>query len=35
LIGYFLFSPPGENERLLREAGFLEIEVKDTTAMPA
>ena len=32
LIGYFLFSPPGENERLLREAGFLEIEVKDTTA---
>jgi len=32
LIGYFLFSPPGENERLLQEAGFLEIEVKDTTA---
>src|SRR5262249_56723 len=23
---------PGENERLLREAGFLEIEVQDTTA---
>src|SRR5215467_4454997 len=32
LIGYFLFSPPGENERLLQEAGFREIEVKDTTA---
>jgi SAM-dependent methyltransferase len=32
LIGYFLFSPPGENERLLREAGFAEIEVQDTTA---
>jgi SAM-dependent methyltransferase len=31
-IGYFLFSPPGENERLLREAGFTEVEVKDTTA---
>jgi SAM-dependent methyltransferase len=31
-IGYFLFSPPGENERLLREAGFSAVEVKDTTA---
>src|SRR5215475_11780498 len=31
-IGYFLFSPPGENERLLREAGFAEVDVKDTTA---
>jgi len=31
LIGYFLFSPPGVNERLLRAAGFLEIAVKDTT----
>jgi len=31
LIGYFLFSPPGENERLLREAGFTHVEVKDTT----
>jgi ubiquinone/menaquinone biosynthesis C-methylase UbiE len=32
LIGYFLFSPPGENERLLREAGFAEVEVQDRTA---
>ena len=31
-IGYFLFSPPGENERMLREAGFAVLEVKDTTA---
>ena len=31
-IGYFLFSPPGENERLLREAGFTVVGVKDTTA---
>jgi SAM-dependent methyltransferase len=31
-IGYFLFSPPGENERLLREAGFAVTDVKDTTA---
>lgn len=31
-IGYFLFSPPGENERLLREAGFTTVDVKDTTA---
>ena len=31
-IGYFLFSPPGENERLLQEAGFKLVEVKDATA---
>lgn len=31
-IGYFLFSPPGENERLLREAGFTAVDAKDTTA---
>jgi len=31
-IGYYLFNPPGENERLLRDAGFLRIEVLDTTA---
>ena len=31
-IGYFLFSPPGENERLLKEAGFNVGDVKDTTA---
>jgi len=30
-IGYFLFSPPGENERLLQEAGFLVVAVRDTT----
>src|SRR5215470_615163 len=31
-IGYFLFSPPGENERMLRAAGFTVTDVKDTTA---
>lgn len=31
-IGYFLFSPPGENERMLHEAGFTVVEVRDTTA---
>lgn len=31
-IGYYLFSPPGENERLLENAGFARIEVMDTTA---
>ena len=31
-IGYFLFSPPGENERLLRKAGFTVPDAKDTTA---
>jgi len=30
-IGYYLFSPPGENERLLEEAGFVILEVRDTT----
>ena len=30
-IGFYLFLPPGENERLLREAGFTHVEVKDTT----
>jgi ubiquinone/menaquinone biosynthesis C-methylase UbiE len=30
-IGYYLFSPPGENERLLQEAGFSVLQVKDTT----
>ena len=34
-IGYYLFSPPGENERLLRDAGFSHIEVMDTTANAA
>jgi ubiquinone/menaquinone biosynthesis C-methylase UbiE len=31
-IGYYLYSPPGENDRLLRCAGFSRIETVDTTA---
>ena len=31
-IGYFLFSPPGENDRLLREVGFAVVDIEDTTA---
>jgi hypothetical protein len=31
-IGYYLFSPPGENERLLETAGFRLLNVTDTTA---
>jgi len=31
-IGYYLFSPPGENERALEEAGFAILNVSDTTA---
>ena len=30
-IGYFLFTPPGVNERLLAEAGFAVREVRDVT----
>jgi ubiquinone/menaquinone biosynthesis C-methylase UbiE len=30
-IGYYLFSPPGENERLILEAGFTDLKVRDTT----
>jgi len=30
-IGYFLFVPPGENERLLGEAGLAVLAVEDTT----
>jgi cyclopropane fatty-acyl-phospholipid synthase-like methyltransferase len=30
-IGYYLFSPPGENERLMQQAGFSNIETLDTT----
>jgi cyclopropane fatty-acyl-phospholipid synthase-like methyltransferase len=30
-IGFFLFVPVGENERLLREAGFKEIQARDVT----
>jgi SAM-dependent methyltransferase len=31
-IGYFLFLPPGENERVLTEAGLEVVSVEDTTA---
>jgi ubiquinone/menaquinone biosynthesis C-methylase UbiE len=34
-IGYYLFSPPGENERLVLEAGFTDLKVADTTAEAA
>jgi len=30
-IGYYVFSPPGENERLLKQAGFQDIVVRDTS----
>ncbi len=30
-IGFYLFVPPGENERLLGEAGFTVVEVDDVT----
>jgi hypothetical protein len=30
-IGFFLFVPAGHNERLLREAGFTVVEVRDAT----
>jgi SAM-dependent methyltransferase len=30
-IGYYIFSPPGENERMLRQEGFLLVSVADTT----
>ena len=32
-IGYYLFSPPGENERLIEVAGLRLLTVKDTTAI--
>jgi SAM-dependent methyltransferase len=34
-IGYYLFSPPGENERLLEQTGFQLVSVADTTANAA
>ena len=34
-IGFFLFAPKGENERLLAEAGFTLLAVEDLTASPA
>jgi len=30
-IGFYVYSPPGENERLIERAGFREIRVSDTT----
>jgi SAM-dependent methyltransferase len=30
-IGFYVYSPPGENERLMKEAGFSEIRTMDTT----
>ena len=30
-IGHYIFSPPGENERLIEQAGFLLIRLTDTT----
>lgn len=30
-IGFYIFSPPGENERWIRSAGFSDIKVTDTT----
>ena len=30
-IGYYVYSPPGENERLMEQAGFREIRLADTT----
>lgn len=34
-IGYYLFTPPGHNEQLIRDAGFELIEAKDTTSNAA
>jgi SAM-dependent methyltransferase len=34
-IGYYIFSPPGENERLMQKAGFRVLEARDTTASAA
>jgi SAM-dependent methyltransferase len=34
-IGYYLFSPPAENERLLENAGFRIISAQDTTGSAA
>ena len=30
-IGFYVYSPPGENERLIAQAGFCQIRVTDTT----
>jgi hypothetical protein len=30
-IGFYFYSPPGENERLLKQAGFSQVDTMDTT----
>jgi SAM-dependent methyltransferase len=34
-IGYYVYSPPGENERLIERAGFREVRATDTTESAA
>lgn len=34
-IGFYVYSPPGENERLMEEVGFRQIRVTDTTGNAA
>jgi hypothetical protein len=34
-IGFYVYSPPGENERLIERAGFRQIRVTDTTKSAA
>jgi hypothetical protein len=34
-IGYYVYSPPGENERLLQSVGFRQIHATDTTRSAA
>ena len=34
-IGFYVYSPPGENERLMERAKFRDIRVKDTTESAA
>jgi SAM-dependent methyltransferase len=34
-VGYYVYTPPGENERLLRQSGLSLLEVRDTTGNAA
>lgn len=34
-IGYYVYSPPGENERVIEQAGFRDVRVTDTTECAA
>jgi SAM-dependent methyltransferase len=34
-IGFYVYSPPGENERLIAQAGFSDIRITDTTESAA